>query len=45
LFVPEDDLFVLNMTVEDGVKLVVSGGIVTPPDPRPEEEQQLPAIS
>jgi uncharacterized membrane protein len=31
LFVPEQDLVELDMTVEDGLKLVVSGGAVTPP--------------
>ncbi|MEE8171732.1 MAG: DUF502 domain-containing protein [Alphaproteobacteria bacterium] len=33
LFVPRKDCITLNMTVEDGVKLVISGGIVSPPDP------------
>ncbi len=32
LFVPRSDCIVLDMTVEEGVKLVISGGIVTPPD-------------
>ena len=32
LFVPRKDCIVLNMTVEEGVKLVISGGIVSPPD-------------
>lgn len=36
LFVPRSDLHVLEMTVEEGIKMVVSGGIVTPPDRRPE---------
>ncbi|WP_407697415.1 DUF502 domain-containing protein [Skermanella rosea] len=35
LFVPRSDLHVLEMTVEEGIKMVVSGGIVTPPDRRP----------
>jgi uncharacterized membrane protein len=30
LFVPEKDVTRLNMTVEEGIKLVVSAGIVTP---------------
>lgn len=30
LFVPRSDVKYLNMTVEDGIKLVVSGGIVAP---------------
>lgn len=35
LFVPRRELVVLDMTVEDGIKMVISGGIVTPPDRRP----------
>jgi uncharacterized membrane protein len=31
LFVPAADIVELDMTVEDGLKLVVSGGAVTPP--------------
>ncbi|CAO3353625.1 Uncharacterized membrane anchored protein Mext_4159 [Azospirillum palustre] len=33
--VPRREVTVLNMTVEDGLKLVMSGGIVVPPDRRP----------
>jgi uncharacterized membrane protein len=33
LFVPRKDLIPLDMTVEDGIKLVISGGIVAPPSP------------
>ncbi len=32
LFVPRKDCITLHMTVEEGVKLVISGGIVSPPD-------------
>jgi len=32
LFLPRKETQVLNMTVEEGIKMVVSGGIVTPPD-------------
>ena len=39
LFVPRKDCITLNMTVEEGVKLVISGGIVSPPDP---EDPQAP---
>ena len=35
LFVPRDEVQPLSMTVEEGIKMVVSGGIVTPPDRRP----------
>lgn len=44
LFVPEEDLHVLDMTVEEGVKMVVSGGLVTPPDRRPPEIRAEPLI-
>ena len=44
LFVPRTDLVILDMTIEEGIKMVVSGGIVTPPDRRPEEERLRPAI-
>lgn len=36
LFVPRKDLTTLHMTVEEGIKMVVSGGIITPPDKRNE---------
>lgn len=44
LFVPRGDLVVLQMTVEEGIKMVVSGGIVTPPDRRPPEQQKVPLV-
>ena len=44
LFVPRSDLVVLEMTVEEGIKLVISGGIVTPPDRRPEAAQGVKKI-
>jgi uncharacterized membrane protein len=44
LFVPNRDVIVLTMTVEEGIKMVVSGGIVTPPDRRPMDEQSRPVI-
>lgn len=36
LFVPRHETRKLSMTIEEGIKMVVSGGIVTPPDRRPE---------
>ena len=45
LFVPRRNLVTLNMTVEEGIKLVISGGIVTPPDPRPQALQEIPQIA
>ena len=34
LFVPRRDLVLLEMSIEDGIKMVISGGIVTPQDAR-----------
>ncbi|MBT6096713.1 MAG: DUF502 domain-containing protein [Rhodospirillaceae bacterium] len=39
LFVPRKDLVHLSMSVEEAIKMVISGGIVTPPDNRPEAEK------
>ena len=35
MFVPRRELITLAMNVEDGIKLVLSGGIIAPPDRRP----------
>ena len=45
LFIPKNALVFLSMTVEEGIKMVVSGGIVTPPDRRAETEQQKPQVA
>ncbi|WNJ98691.1 DUF502 domain-containing protein [Thalassospiraceae bacterium LMO-JJ14] len=45
LFVPKKDLVPLSMTVEDAIKMVISGGIVTPPDERPEAQRNTPVVS
>ncbi|MEQ8604020.1 MAG: DUF502 domain-containing protein [Marivibrio sp.] len=37
LFVPSDEVVILDMPVEDAVKLVISAGIVTPPRQSPAE--------
>jgi uncharacterized membrane protein len=42
LFVPKSDLIHLDMTIEEGIKLVISGGIVTP---SMEEERQAQSAS
>jgi uncharacterized membrane protein len=34
VFVPRRDVVLLSMTVEEGIKFVISGGIVAPPDRR-----------
>ncbi|MCW9045736.1 MAG: DUF502 domain-containing protein, partial [Alphaproteobacteria bacterium] len=39
LFIPKKELIPLNMSVEEAIKMVISGGIVTPPDTRPQAEQ------
>lgn len=44
LFVPRSEALVLSMTVEEGIKMVISGGIVTPPDRRPHEQQGRPSV-
>ena len=45
LFVPRRELVVLSMTVEEGIKMVISGGIVTPPDRRAPEERKIKVAS
>ncbi len=45
LFVPEEDVVVMQMSVEEGIKMVMSGGIVTPPDRRPKSVQEVPVVS
>ncbi|MEO1017519.1 MAG: DUF502 domain-containing protein [Pseudomonadota bacterium] len=47
LFVPREDLVHLDITVEEGVKMVISSGIVTPPrrntaEPEPAEVEEGP---
>ena len=41
LFIPRRELVILSMTVEEGIKMVISGGIVTPPDRRAPEERTV----
>lgn len=40
LMVPEEDLIYMDMSVEDGIKMIISGGVITPPAPdkKPEAE-------
>lgn len=45
LFVPRQDLVSLSMSVEEGIKMVVSGGIVTPPDNRPAAERAVSVVT
>lgn len=37
LFVPKKDLTFMKMGVEEGIKMIVSGGIITPPEPETED--------
>jgi len=34
ILIPEDEVVYLNMSVEDAFKLIISGGIVSPPEKR-----------
>ena len=45
LFVPREEMILLDMSVEEAIKMVISGGIVTPPDRRPLADQQTPQVS
>ena len=45
LFLPRHELITLDMSVEDGIKMIISGGIVTPPDRRPIEQQQIKRVA
>ena len=45
LFVPREEVIPLDMSVEEAVKMVISGGIVTPPDRRSKEQQEQPKVS
>ncbi len=45
LFVPKKELIPLTMSVEEALKMVISGGIVTPEDLRSEEEKNTPRVS
>lgn len=39
LFVPRKDMIVLDMPVEEAIKMLISMGIVTPGDPKPDGEE------
>lgn len=45
LFIPRRELVVLSMTVEEGIKMVVSGGIVTPEDRRDEDQRKIERVA
>ncbi len=45
LFVPKKDVVPLSMSVEEAIKMVISGGIVTPPDRRPRDVRDKPVVA
>ena len=45
LFVPRRDIVTLHMSIEEGIKLVISGGLVTPADPRVAAKQRESLIN
>lgn len=45
LFVPKRELVPLTMAVDEAIKMVISGGIITPPDRRTPELQAKPVVS
>ena len=45
LFVPRRDIVTLHMSIEEGIKLVISGGLVTPADPRVAAKQRESPIN
>ena len=44
LFLPRRELVILSMSVEEGIKMVVSGGIVTPIDKRPPHQRGIKKV-
>ncbi len=44
LFLPRRELVELSMSVEDAIKMIISGGIVTPEDLRPVEQQEIKLV-
>jgi uncharacterized membrane protein len=45
LFLPEREILRLGMTVEEGIKMVVSGGIVMPADRRPPKSRRSGTVT
>ena len=45
LFLPRREIIPLSMSVEEGIKMIISGGIVTPPDQRTIAEQNTKRIA
>ncbi|MCZ6604869.1 MAG: DUF502 domain-containing protein [Alphaproteobacteria bacterium] len=45
LFLPRRELLFLNMSIEEAAKMIISGGIVVPPDRRPREIREHPLVA
>ena len=45
LFVPKQDLVPLTMSVQEAIKMVISTGIIAPPDRRPLAERKVPVLT
>ena len=45
LFLPRRELMPLSMSVEEGIKMIISGGIVTPPDRRTPEQKKIKQVA
>ena len=43
LMLPKDDVVELDMSVEEGIKMIISGGLVTPPKPKSKLTGQIKA--
>jgi uncharacterized membrane protein len=43
LFIPRKDVVVLSMSVEEGIKMVISGGIVVPKEPKRGRSAVIPS--
>ena len=44
IFVAEEEIVPLSMSVEEALKMVISGGIVTPPDHRTAAQKAIPMV-
>ncbi|MBI5779522.1 MAG: DUF502 domain-containing protein [Planctomycetes bacterium] len=40
LFVPEDKIIYLNMTIDEAIRIIMSGGVLTPPHQQPDKEKE-----
>ena len=43
LFVPREEITILDMTIEEGAKMIISAGLVEPPH-KPAEDSEAPAL-